>query len=123
MKNLTKKIFYALNEIGVPSHIKGYKYIVRSLELIEGDETILERMTTENGLYQTIAREFKTTSSRAERAIRHAVRKCWENSRGKSIDKVFGYTVGYTSKKPVNGLFLAQLNLAINLGIIGSEPE
>jgi two-component system response regulator (stage 0 sporulation protein A) len=84
---------------------------------------MLERMTTENGLYQTIAKEFKTTSSRAERAIRHAVKKCWENCRGKAEEKVFGYTNGYASVKPPNGLFLSQLNLAINLGIIGGDPE
>ena len=66
MKN---KAINALIEIGIPSNIKGFRYIVDAMVLFE-DEGIRFGKTT--FLYKKIAEMNETTPSRVERAIRHA---------------------------------------------------
>ena len=58
-----------MHQIGVPAHIKGYRYlryaIIKSIENPE----LMSSVT--KVLYPSVAKEFGTTPSRVERAIRH----------------------------------------------------
>lgn len=58
-----------LLKIGVPAGIKGFKYITDAVLCLEDDAVC--SMTKE--LYPAVARINKTTTSRVERAIRHAL--------------------------------------------------
>ena len=69
--NLNISITKILHELGVPSHIKGYQYIRESISLIYEKPEMVGGITKE--LYPEVAKKFKTTVSRVERAIRHAI--------------------------------------------------
>ena len=64
-----------IHEIGVPAHIKGYQYLRSAILMAVQDMDILNSITKQ--LYPSIAEEYGTTSSRVERAIRHAIEVAW----------------------------------------------
>ena len=65
-----------MRQIGVPAHIKGYQYLRKAIMLCVEDSEMMGSVT--KILYPTVAKEFKTTSSRVERAIRHAIEVAWD---------------------------------------------
>ena len=58
-------------------------------------------------LYPTIAKKYQTTSSRVERAIRHAIEVAWSRGQIDTINDLFGYTVNAGKGKPTNSEFIA----------------
>lgn len=55
-----------------------------------------------------IAKEFKTTPSRAERNIRHAIETGWKSMNEQFAKDVFSYGV-FQKGKPTNNEFLAEV--------------
>ena len=106
-----------MREIGVPAHIRGYKYIRKSILLALEDGDILNSITKE--LYPTVARSYKTTPSRVERAIRHAIEVAWSRGDIEVLTALFGYTIKTSKGKPTNGEFISMLTdrLRLNLKI------
>jgi len=94
-----------LREIGVPAHIKGYQYIRDAIVIVVEKREILAAVTKE--LYPMIAAKNNTTSSRVERAIRHAIEVAWNRGKLDTINKLFGYTVETNKGKPTNSEFIA----------------
>lgn len=91
--------------IGVPAHIKGYKYlreaILQAIKKPESVETITKL------LYPSVAQTFQTTSSRVERAIRHAIEVAWDRGDVDALAEYFGNTVSLSKGKPTNSEFIA----------------
>ena len=58
-------------------------------------------------LYPTIAKQHKTTPSRVERAIRHAIEVAWSRGNMDYINSLFSYTVSTGKGKPTNSEFIA----------------
>ncbi|MDD3746476.1 MAG: sporulation initiation factor Spo0A C-terminal domain-containing protein, partial [Anaerostipes sp.] len=85
--------------------IKGYQYLRDSILLAIYDVDILNSITKQ--LYPTIANRFHTTSSRVERAIRHAIEVAWGRGKMDTIDDLFGYTIHAGKGKPTNSEFIA----------------
>jgi two-component system response regulator (stage 0 sporulation protein A) len=100
-----------IHEIGVPAHIKGYQYIRSSIMMAVNDVDILNSITKQ--LYPDIAKTYKTTPSRVERAIRHAIEVAWERGNQDMIEELFGYSAG--AAKPTNSLFIALIADKIRL--------
>lgn len=73
--NLDQEITSLLHEIGVPAHIKGYMYLRESITMVYNNIDILGSIT--KVLYPMVAKKYKTTSSRVERAIRHSIEVAW----------------------------------------------
>lgn len=105
--NLETDITKILHEIGVPAHIKGYQYIRRAIMRIYYDIDLLGSVT--KILYPEIAKEHGTTSSRVERAIRHAIEVAWNRGNIEAIEEIFGYTVSISKSKPTNSEFIAMI--------------
>lgn len=101
-----------LHEIGVPAHIKGYQYLRTAILKSVDDMDILNSITKQ--LYPTIAKEYGTTSSRVERAIRHAIEVAWSRGKTDTINELFGYSIG-NRLKPTNSEFIALLSDKIRL--------
>ena len=78
-----------LHEIGIPAHIKGYIYLRVAIMDVYYNSEYLGQITKE--LYPDIAKQFNTTSTRVERAIRHAIEIAWNRGNIDAIDKIFGY--------------------------------
>jgi len=94
-----------IHEIGVPAHIKGYKYLRDAIMLVVGNMDLLDAVTKE--LYPTIASMNNSTSSRVERAIRHAIELAWNRGKIETLEAIFGYTVKTDKGKPTNSEFIA----------------
>ncbi len=66
-------------------------------------------------LYPSIAKRHKTTPSRVERAIRHAIEVAFSRGKTDTIDSLFGYTVNGGKGKPTNSEFVALIADKIRL--------
>ncbi|MCL2592537.1 MAG: sporulation transcription factor Spo0A [Defluviitaleaceae bacterium] len=111
--SLEMKITAILHEIGVPAHIRGYHYMRESIITAVNEPEVLNYITKE--LYPTIAKKCNTTSSRVERAIRHAIEVAWTRGRVDSIDSLFGYTINNHKGKPTNSEFIALISDRLRL--------
>ncbi|UOE95936.1 sporulation transcription factor Spo0A [Alkalihalobacillus sp. LMS39] len=105
--NLDASITNIIHEIGVPAHIKGYMYLREAITMVYNDIELLGSIT--KVLYPDIAKKFNTTSSRVERAIRHAIEVAWSRGNIDSISSLFGYTVSHSKAKPTNSEFIAMV--------------
>lgn len=94
-----------IHEIGVPAHIKGYQYLRDAIIMSVENREVINSIT--KILYPTIAKMNKTTASRVERAIRHAIEVAWSRGKMDTIDELFGYTVSTGKGKPTNSEFIA----------------
>ena len=91
--------------MGIPAHIKGYQYLREAIRLVIQSPGMISGITKE--LYPSIARRFGTTSSKVERAIRHAIEVAWSRCRVDTLNKAFGCEVAQPDEKPTNGEFIA----------------
>ncbi len=102
-----------IHEIGVPAHIKGYQYLRDAIIMSVNDIDMLNSVT--KILYPTIAKKHKTTPSRVERAIRHAIEVAFSRGKLDTINELFGYTVCNGKGKPTNSEFIALIADKIRL--------
>ncbi len=105
--NLEKKISEVLHNLGVPAHIKGYHYLKEAIGLVIDDVELLGAVTKK--LYPQVAEEFDTTSSRVERAIRHAVDVVWEDGNREELEKYFANKHDASGDCPPNSQFIAEI--------------
>ena len=94
-----------IHEVGVPAHIKGYHYLRDAIAMVVENMELLGAVTKE--LYPSIAELNRTTPSRVERAIRHAIEVAWNRGKIETINALFGYTVQTDKGKPTNSEFIA----------------
>ncbi|MDW7652355.1 MAG: sporulation initiation factor Spo0A C-terminal domain-containing protein, partial [Bacillota bacterium] len=85
--------------------IKGYHYLREAIMMVVEEVDLLGSVT--KVLYPRIAEKFETTSSRVERAIRHAIEVAWSRNNIETIKKFFGYTINTERGKPTNSEFIA----------------
>lgn len=112
-RNLEADVTNVIHEIGVPAHIKGYHYLRDAIMMSVNDTEMLNSITKQ--LYPTIAKRHKTTPSRVERAIRHAIEVAWSRGKMDTIDALFGYTIHGGKGKPTNSEFVALIADKIRL--------
>ncbi|MBR4874496.1 MAG: sporulation transcription factor Spo0A [Clostridia bacterium] len=112
-ENLESVITDIIHDIGVPAHIKGYNYLRHAIGLCIHDDAFINSITKQ--LYPTVAKNFSTTSSRVERAIRHAIEVAWSRGREEILTEIFGYTIDTNKGKPTNGEFIALISDSIKL--------
>ena len=105
--DLDTEITDILHEIGVPAHIKGYLYLREAITMVYNNIEILGSIT--KILYPVVAKKFKTTSSRVERAIRHSIEVAWNRGNVDTISEIFSYTISYNKSKPTNSEFIAMI--------------
>lgn len=106
-QDLKVSITNLLHSLGIPSHIKGYSYIRDGIAMMYNDASLIGSITKE--LYPSIASNYSTTSSRVERAIRHAIEVSWMRGDYNLMEELFGNSVDYDRAKPTNSEFIATL--------------
>lgn len=102
---LEDKLSNLFLSMGIPAHIKGYQYLREAIRLVIENPNMIGGITKE--LYPAIARRFGTSSSKVERAIRHAIEVAWSRGRVDTLNKAFGCSVAQPGEKPTNGEFIA----------------
>ena len=106
--SLRMQVTDILHQIGVPAHIKGYHYLRDSILMAVEDPEIINAVTKQ--LYPSVAKRYNTTSSRVERAIRHAIEVAWDRGDVDVLNSYFGYTIHNTRGKPTNSEFIAMIS-------------
>lgn len=107
------KISDMLHKLGMPSHIRGYQYIRDGIMLMYKEPDMLKGITKE--IYPELATKYDTTSSRVERAIRHAIEVSWARGDYQLMEKYFGNSVDYDRSKPTNAEFIITLTDRLRL--------
>ena len=110
-ENLEALVTNVIHEVGVPAHIKGYQYLREAIMMVIGDIDVIKQ------LYPEIAKKYKTTPSRVERAIRHAIEVAWGRGQQDTVENIFGYTVSAAKGKPTNSEFIAMIADKLRLEI------
>ncbi|MBQ7541664.1 MAG: sporulation transcription factor Spo0A [Clostridia bacterium] len=111
--NLLILVSDIMHQLGVPAHIKGYQYLRESIILTIHNSDMMSSVT--KVLYPTVARKFKTTPSRVERAIRHAIEVAWDRGDVDVLSSYFGYTIQTSRGKPTNSEFIAMISDKLRL--------
>ena len=104
---LEVKVTNIIHEIGVPAHIKGYQYLRDGIMMVVNNIEVINQITKQ--LYPDLAKKYKTTPSRVERAIRHAIEVAWNRGQIETVENIFGYTVNSNKGKPTNSEFIAMI--------------
>ena len=104
-RSLDEKISKIFISVGIPPHIKGYQYLREGVKMAVNDPDIINHITKK--LYPYISEKYKTTASKVERAIRHAIEVAWSRGRIDTINNMLGMRVYVTGDKPTNGEFIA----------------
>ena len=102
---IEEKISEIFISIGIPPHIKGYSYLREGIKMTIERPYIINSVTKE--LYPSIAKKFSTSSSKVERAIRHAIEVAWNRGRIDAINAIFGARIYLGNEKPTNSEFIA----------------
>ena len=102
-----------IHQIGVPAHIKGYHYLREAIILSVKNSEIINSVT--KLLYPTVAKNHGTTSSRVERAIRHAIEVAWDRGDIDVLNSYFGYTIQNDRGNPTNSEFIAMISDKLRL--------
>ncbi len=109
-----------IHRIGIPAHIKGYHYLRTAIILSINDDEMINSVT--KMLYPTVAQRYSTTSSRVERAIRHAIEIAWDRGDVDVLNGLFGYTIHTSRGKPTNSEFIALIADKIRLQFFPDFP-
>lgn len=113
--DMEKYITDIMLDVGVPAHLKGYHYL-RDAILLSGRD--MEAVTSVTKLlYPEIARRFKTTDQKVERAIRNAIEVSWNRGNTKTFEKMFGYSALSGRTRPTNSEYIARIADKIRLDI------
>ena len=102
------KVSEILHTMGVPAHIKGYHFLRQAIIMVIRDQEVISLVTKR--LYPEVAEMNKTTASRVERAIRHAIEVAWDRGNVEIMNDYFGYTINNMRGKPTNSEFIAMIS-------------
>lgn len=104
-KTLEERITNIFITVGIPPHIKGYGYLREAVKMSVFDPEIINCITKR--LYPSIAERYATSSSKVERAIRHAIEVAWNRGKMENVNNLFGIKIYSNNDKPTNGEFIA----------------
>ncbi len=107
LSDLEAQVTKVIHQIGVPAHIKGYQYLRFAILMTIDDSEVINSVT--KVLYPTVAKKYQTTTSRVERAIRHAIEVAWDRGDIDTLNSYFGYTIQNSRGKPTNSEFIAMI--------------
>ena len=108
-----------IQKLGIPAHIKGYHYLRTAILSAIDNRQLMECVTKQ--LYPCVAKKYDTTSSRVDRAIRHAIEIAWDRGNAEIINSFFGYTIDSYRGRPTNSEFIALITDKIRLRLKNSS--
>ncbi len=112
---LERYITNIMLDIGVPAHLKGYHYLRDAIMLSGKDIEVVSSVT--KLLYPAIARRFKTTDQKVERAIRNAIEVSWARGNVETFEELFGYSAQTGKTRPTNSEYIARIADKVRLDI------
>ncbi|MGN0406821.1 MAG: sporulation transcription factor Spo0A [Bacteroides sp.] len=101
------KVVDILLKLGMPVHIIGQRFMREALIMTMNDRECVSSIT--KLLYPDIARKNKTTATRVERAMRHAIEVVWTKGDKEWLEEIFRRPAGDISTRPTNSEFIARM--------------
>ena len=114
-ESMETQITEILHSLGIPAHIKGFTYLRCAIGMTVSDPDMINYVT--KSLYPSVAKVYATTTSRVERAIRHAIEVAWDRGDLETLNRYFGYTISRQRGKPTNSEFIAMISDKLRLGV------
>ena len=102
-----EKISRILIKVGIVPNVKGYRYLRDAVLIAMDNMDVMNSIT--KGLYPMVAENFDTSSSRVERAIRHAIEIATNSGKREHINALFGMKIYAKNERPTNSEFIALL--------------
>jgi two-component system response regulator (stage 0 sporulation protein A) len=96
-----------IQTLGIPANIKGYAFMRTAVSYVMLDETYLSGITKR--LYPDIAKVYKTTPSKVERALRHAIYVAWLDKGYRRLNSRLGVEIFQPGRIPCNSEMIATL--------------
>ena len=118
---LVKHVTRIMLDMGVPAHLKGYHYLRTAIIMSKQDMEVVGSVT--KLLYPEIAKKFKTTEQKVERAIRNAIEVSWTRGNAETFEELFGYSVLTGHSRPTNSEYIAQIADKINLDMMDKKEK
>lgn len=112
---LERYITNVMLDVGVPAHLRGYHYLREAILLSGRDMEAVSSVT--KLLYPTIARRFRTTGQKVERAIRNAIEVSWSRGNDETLVNIFGYSSSSGKSRPTNSEYIARIADKIRLDV------
>ena len=94
-------------ELGIPAHLRGYQYLRSAVEMCAKDMELVGSVT--KLLYPDLAKLYKTTDQKIERAIRNAIEVSWERGNSTLFEQLFGYCNSNEYSRPTNSEYIASV--------------
>lgn len=113
--DLERYVTRIMLDMGVPAHLKGYHYLREAIILSGKDMEAVSSVT--KLLYPTVAKRFKTTDQKVERAIRNAIEVSWSRGNVDTFEELFGYSVGTGKGRPTNSEYIARIADKVRLDL------
>ena len=106
-----------LLDMGVPAHLKGYRYVRTAVMRVEEDMRVVGSVT--KLLYPELAKRYNTTDGKVERAIRNAIEVSWMRGNRNTFEKLFGYCAESGQGRPTNSEYIAAVADAVRIQLNG----
>lgn len=113
--DLERYVTRIMLDMGILAHLKGYHYLREAIILSGKDMEAVSSVT--KLLYPTVAKRFKTTDQKVERAIRNAIEVSWTRGNVDTFEELFGYSVGTGKGRPTNSEYIARIADKIRLDL------
>lgn len=102
-----------LLDMGVPAHLKGYRYVRTAVIMVEEDMSVVGSVT--KLLYPELAKRYHTTDCKVERAIRNAIEVSWARGNRNTFERLFGYCAESGQGRPTNSEYIAVVADAVRI--------
>lgn len=102
-----------LLDMGVPAHLKGYRYVRTAVVMVEEDMRVVGSVT--KLLYPELAKRYNTTDGKVERAIRNAIEVSWMRGNRSTFERLFGYCAESGQGRPTNSEYIAAVADAVRI--------
>lgn len=112
---MEKYVTRIMLDMGVPAHLKGYHYLREAIMLSEQDMEVVCSVT--KLLYPEVAKRFRTTDQKVERAIRNAIEVSWSRGNLDTFEELFGYSADSGKGRPTNSEYIARIADKIRLDV------
>ncbi len=113
--DLERYVTEVMIEVGVPAHLKGYHYLREAIIMSSRDMETVSSVT--KLLYPEVARKYRTTDQKVERAIRNAIEISWNRGNKDTFEELFGYSLRCGRTRPTNSEYIARIADTIRLDI------
>lgn len=105
--SIESKTIKILHDIGIPSHLKGFQYLLEAISMVSKDFSLINSVVKK--LYPSIAKKFDTTPINVERAMRNTLDTALSRGAGSNLSVLLGYDIIKENSKVTNSEFIARV--------------